>query len=264
MLGPERVEKWHRLAQRVGPRLASLTGHQVWKPDGMVFATPITMNDIDFVEICAGFYEADERHILRRHFRAADTVIEIGANIGVVSHYVLRDKLNPDGRLICVEPNPTAVASLNTNLQRSLWVSRESHSVDIVEAALVAPRVAGRLENFNMRANLSSGLETHLAPSELDGRMVAVDTVSLSGLLYDYDVQGPYSLICDAEGAEISMILEDGTALDLCEQMAIELHDPKLTGSVITPSDLLEELQDRGFTLAGQAGQTYYLSRQPV
>ena len=162
-LRPALREQWHKLAHAVGPKLAAWCDHQVKFPDGMVFDTPPGMNNPDFLAMLMGRYEAAERSVLRRHFKAADTIIEIGANIGVVTHSVIRDKLQPHGRMICVEPNPDVIPSLASNIERSLMRFASEADVSLVQAALSAPRAAGDIANFNARSGLCSGLTSHLA-----------------------------------------------------------------------------------------------------
>jgi FkbM family methyltransferase len=60
------------------------------------------------------FYEVEELAIIRRHFGAGQTFLDIGSNIGNHAIYVSKF-LNP-GSLILVEPNPEAISILRINL----------------------------------------------------------------------------------------------------------------------------------------------------
>ncbi len=252
------------LRKLAGRALATLFEHQVRYPDGLVFDTPPGMNGGDFINMMLGRHEQAELSILRGHFRTASTIVEIGSNIGVVACHALRDKLEAGGTLICVEPNPEVHSVLQRNLERTLYDLRTQPDTDfkMIMAALASPRRQHDEAEFYVRNNLSSGLAAHVAKTRRDKGTISVPLVSLGEILHANKITGPYSLICDAEGAEIQMIFEDAQALRNCTQMAIELHWPKLTGSSFVPGDLLAELGDLGFTLQAQARDTYYLSRE--
>lgn len=59
------------------------------------------------------FYEEEELEIIGRHF-SGGTFVDIGSNIG--NHAVFAGKFLGATRLVCVEPNPAALAMLEINL----------------------------------------------------------------------------------------------------------------------------------------------------
>jgi len=63
--------------------------------------------------------------------RATDTVIDIGANIGMFALWA--EPQIPHGRLICIEPNPRVLECLRLNISRN-----DLRNVDIVPIALGA------------------------------------------------------------------------------------------------------------------------------
>jgi hypothetical protein len=69
------------------------------------------------------------------------------------------------------------------------------------------------------------------------------------------------SLICDTEGGEIPMILEDAASFAGIRQMVIELHGPELTGRSETPEQMLAVLAKLGFTVGGLYDNCFYLTR---
>ena len=85
-----------------------------------------------------------------------------------------------------------------------------------------------------VRQNLASALVGQL-PSDESDTIIQVPTRSLGSLLKDHAPNGA-SMICDAEGAEIPMIVNDPKAFSQVRQIAIELHDPRFTGHPETPS----------------------------
>lgn len=240
-------------------------GHAVM-PDGRVYSTPQSLSALSYLSMFLGQYEVAERTILRTHFRDANTIVEIGSNIGVVSRVALEEKLVDGGKIICVEPNPDSHDVLIKNLERGVASARRGGKtihLNVEFSAISAPGHIGQAL-FIPRNNLSSGLVGQVETSHADKDHVRVPITCLSRLLHDHNISGGYSLICDAEGAEIPMIFKDAAALERCEQMAIELHEPSLTGSDVTPRDMVDELERQGFRLIDRQLHTYYLSRVAI
>jgi FkbM family methyltransferase len=233
-------------------------------PNGFVNTNP-QKNQSELLSLAIGKYEQDELSILRAHFLSASTIIEIGSNIGVVAGEAIETRLSSYGRMICIEPNPFAIPTLKKNLDRSL--ERQAPygrpMVDIVNAALCSPKVvAGELIDFFARPNLSSGLAGQVKPMGDELPTEKVRAISLSGILEMFNITSSYSLIIDAEGAEIPMVFQDAAALKNCTQIAIEIHSPDLTGSDKTVQDIVAELTRIGFAQRAKIGSNYYFERQ--
>jgi FkbM family methyltransferase len=230
-----------------------------------VYTSPTTATQ-SWWDLTRGRYERDERAILTKHFTVSSTIIEVGSNIGVVSRCALT-RLSPDGHLICVEPNPHAISALKKNIELSL--SREWHyanlRVTVENAALCAPtdEVAG-FQDFYARPDLSSGLVKQVKVRERESEIKTVPVTSLSSLLNKHGIDGFYSLIMDAEGAEIPLLYQDSAALRRCTQIAIELHGPSLTGQQITVEDMQRRLRVLGFEQQAQVGSNFHFVRKFV
>lgn len=92
----------------------------VFRVDGCSFSVPKGMTTIGWRGACCwkGSYEADERALIKRFVRAEDTVIEVGACLGVVScvtNQLLRDR----SKHLVVEANPFLIPSLCRNRERN-------------------------------------------------------------------------------------------------------------------------------------------------
>ncbi len=236
----------------------------VMTPHGFINTKPQT-NPSELMSLVRGRYEQDELNTLRAHFLEASIIIEIGSNIGVVASEALRTRLSQNGKIICVEPDPHAIEPLKMNLKKCLYGSEHYHTQNfaIVNAALCSPKVeSGELVDFFSRPNLSSGLVGQVRPNSGEEPTVQVRAISLSSILELYKVKSDYSLIIDAEGAEIPMIFDDADALENCTQIAIEIHSPDLTGSDKTVQDIVNELTRIGFAERAKIGSNYYFERE--
>lgn len=260
----------HKLVKRairetacLGARALNLAFSKAVTVNGDFYATPRQMNPIDYISLVLGRYERAELGMLKRHFKSAANIIEVGANIGVLTRAAFETKLESDGRLICLEPNPDSKQSLLRNVLLNRRSGPQNYTFEFLQYALCAPSNEGEAI-FIQRNNLSSGLVGQVEKNPSDTSHISVSTISLSSLLEQKNVTGRYSLICDAEGAEIPMMYEDGDALKNCDQILIELHHPDLTGQPVTPHDMLGRLKELGFHLKDQDTNTYYLNREPA
>lgn len=241
--------------------LSTAFNNHITAPDGQLFDVPPTMAANECLAIFTGSYERDEIDILRKWFRPDHTIIDIGANIGVVSRYAFLEKLADDGTYICVEPNPLARHALEINMQRSASLCPKKNYM-IIAAAVCEPDRNGKNAAFVVRQNLASALVGQL-PSDGNDTIIQVPTRSLGSLMKDHAPNGA-SMICDAEGAEIPLIVNDPETFSQIRQIAIELHEPRFTGHQETPSFLISKLWELGFGVFGRAGNAYYLTRPAI
>ncbi|MBU6234589.1 MAG: FkbM family methyltransferase [Alphaproteobacteria bacterium] len=248
-----------REAAFFGGAICAKSGFAIVATTGYVYKVPRHMNGMDYAALTLGRYEKAEIKILRDHFCKAANIIEVGANIGIVTRVAIMEKLEKEGRYLAVEPNPYALDALYGNIRMCKGATK-SKGYFVVNAALCGPEDNGKTGTLNVRPNLSSGLASHTRSGALGPETpVQVTMRSLSSLL-DRSGMESASLIIDAEGAEIDM-LADTKGLKRIDQMAIELHETSLTGREETPNDVLQNLQKQGFKVAGREANTYYLYR---
>jgi FkbM family methyltransferase len=234
----------------------------VTAPDGQVFDVPPNMNPLDRHALKHGNYESDEIGVLRQFFkRETGTIIDIGANIGVVARYAIAERLGSGGLYVCVEPNPEVHKALAANMDRAS-AAYPGHDTYIEKVAIGSPQQNGKRVHFAVRPGLGSGLTTWLKPSAHE-ITVPVPVMSLSRLMAKHLSQST-SLICDAEGGEIPIIFHDRGSLKHVRQIVIELHEPQLTGWDVTPNEMIRQLSMLGFQRRGGADRTHYFSRDPA
>ena len=181
-------------------------------PAGLVRVGTCSFRPSDEATRCrllSGQYEAPERLGTRRYIRRDIPVIEFGASLGVVSCLVNRRLKIPQNHVV-VEANPALLPILIENRDRNRC------KFEIVHGAAGAQGSTVRL--YIGSDALNSSL---LTPT---GSSVEVPAVTLGEILeaHAFDCCG---LICDIEGAELSLIrAELATFQSKVEIFIVEFH----------------------------------------
>ncbi len=252
--------KW-ALMNFAGVCLREISGHRLAAPDGQSFVIPSKMKGINCFEIAIGRYERDELDLLRRGgFHQDHTIIEIGANIGYLSRYAFLEFLASGGKYVCVEPNFLSQQALRANMEECRRLE-PNKKFEVLVAAICEPEREGRSANFLARNTLGSGLSGQVIAKKHD-TITEVSTLSLGSIMRDHAPNGA-SLICDAEGGEIPMILNDPDAFKNIRQILIELHGPEKTGRHETPAFMISKLHGMGFAVKLNVENSYLLQQSP-
>lgn len=200
-----------------------------------------------------GLYENRELRCLKRHLRPDLDVVDLGASIGVSGAHAAR-RLRPGIRYVAVEANP----ALHDLLARNLV----SHSNSVILArALDASPGAGDTVTLALGPTTdASRIEQN--PAGYDGA-VAVRRQTLSDLLRQEGLSR-FQLLCDIEGSEASLFLNDPDAFRHCELMIIELHRTYANGRWFSVADLRDLVLSLGFRIVGQEDPVYVFSRRDL
>jgi FkbM family methyltransferase len=176
--------------------------------DGCTFAIPKDQTSRRY-RACFfdGSYEAEERALIREFVRPSDTVLELGACLGIVScvtNKILADK----SRHVVVEGNPYCVPSLHRN--------RELNNCGfLVDNCAVSTQ---RDATFYLHPIYIVGGTTQRE----SGRPVRVPARSLTELDARH---GPFTaLIVDIEGAELEIFPAAPDVLARVRLVIVELH----------------------------------------
>lgn len=192
-----------------------------------------------------GFYESAEVRFVKAHLHPDLDVIEAGSSIGVVSSHIAR-VLRPGRKLICVEADHRLLSALKTNLGRNA-----SHlATRVVHGALLS---AGDQNP----AFLLHGERTTDGQVVRTGTGTRIPAIHLRDLRKEHAIDS-YTLVCDIEGAEGSLI--DGTTTELtgCRALIVELH----ACPAGTPDYLCGELVSRhSFRLVARYGNVCVFQR---
>lgn len=206
--------------------------------------------------VLRGSYETEELELVRRHVRAGDTVLDIGANIGFFT-VNLAAMVGDRGKVYAFEPSPRVAGLLESSVHENGFDGR----VEVARAA-VAER-PGRLDLFlgHDPLNLSgSYLVRTAAPPEDPGEVLAVPVVQLDA----EPLRRPVAFIkIDVEGAE-PLALRGGERLLREDRPTIlaELNPRQLARVArSSPADFLAEMDGLGYACRTLAGQPVHPAR---
>lgn len=195
-----------------------------------------TMDDTTIASLFFGTYESAELILLKKHFGGSSTVIELGSSQGVVAAHVAA-KLAPGARMICVEPN----AALIPSIIALVAASNPDVALHVEQAALADAGVTEVAMDFG-DANAA-----HVVEQSTSESTPGVPTTTLSEVISRHGVT-EYSLVCDIEGSEASLLFDDEGALAGCRELLIELHPTRHDGVSHSPDALGLRLRDLGFS----------------
>lgn len=192
------------------------------------------------IGILRGKYEADELDLVRRHVRAGDTVLDIGANIGFFT-VNLAALVGDRGKVYAFEPS-LRVAGL---LERSVSENGFGDRVELKRAA-VADR-PGRLGLFvgHDTLNLSGSYLVRYKDSR-DGEILEVPGVQLDA----EPLRRPVSFIkIDIEGAEPLALRGARTLLQEDRPTILAEINPSQLARVAgcSPAEFLAEMEGLGY-----------------
>jgi FkbM family methyltransferase len=196
-----------------------------------------------------GMSESAEHRFIKAYLQPNLPVIELGSSIGAISS-AIAGKLDRGQWLKCVEANPFLIPQLRKNLDRNA-----SHlSAEIIHAAVC-------YEGETVRFGISTNNLTSSIPADPGAHTTTVPAVTLRALLAHGD-RGPYQLVADIEGAEITFLLHDAESLRSCQVMVLELHNTESNGLSYTPNDLQHLIESLGFRIAARYGSVVACRRR--
>lgn len=193
--------------------------------------------------------------------RADDTVIDVGANIGMFALWT--EPQIPGGRLICVEPNPSALECLRINVSQNelrnivivpAAAGNENGTMELIchpgwealahSASVEAPWFyttsrMGRLVRWLLRGSLRQ------ADQAVAAKSLVVQQIPLSCIMDEYDVTRVNLLKIDCEGSEYEVLRSlDASHWARIDRVVIEYHD---FGDDRNHCELIEILHNNGF-----------------
>lgn len=195
-----------------------------------------------------GFYEGAEMRLLSTHLPQNIEVVEVGASLGIVSS-TIASLLNPGVSLTCVEANTHLVKYIEQNIKRYT----RTVNTKVVNAA--AAPVSGNKVNIKISKN---NTESSIAnQTQFAGNFAEVETIRVGDI-----AANEFTLVCDIEGYEIELILNDATSFNKCTHLFIELHQTKHNNKLYTVDDLKNLIiKNLGFALKVKDGNVFYFTK---
>jgi len=194
-----------------------------------------------------GIYEMDEIKFVKKYLVESEDVVELGSSIGVTGSII--SSIQTTGKYISVEANP---ALINAN-RNNIALNRKTDYVLLNNA----------VDYSNKSISFSNG------ESSLSGRVdrngsnasnVSVETITLNEICDTYNLDN-FTLVSDIEGAEITILLNDKSALNKCGKMIIELHDTEYNGKIYLIQDMVSLIINYNFNVLDQSGSVFVFQK---
>ena len=171
--------------------------------------------------------------------KKANTIIDVGANIGVATAYF--KKHFPNAEVIAIEPDSKSFKALQKNISLNKLTQ-----VSVINAA-VTPKFGKTLFYGQVSPKESDARGNSILSSwglqRKNSTVTQVDAIQLSSL-----INKPISLLkIDIEGAEMMVIEEIAQKLHLVENIFIEYHGGIVTNKFNDLNKILLVLKNAGF-----------------
>lgn len=191
-------------------------------------------------------YEDGEARGVVALLRKGQDVIELGGCFGFISALVRR-QIGPDARHVIVEANPRLVpiCRMNATLEAA------SDRTTVVEAAV--DHSGAKTVRFATPRNAHNGHVGSGGPGH------DVPTTTLAALAAT--LPGRFALVCDIEGAELSLFRNEAWVLDRIDSLILETHPHLFPGREKDETELLNTLLNAGFAIAGRVDNVFWFSR---
>jgi len=179
-------------------------------------------------------YEADERRLVQKYILPEDSVLELGACLGILS-CITNKLLHDPARHVVVEANPYCLPAIHHNRNRN-------RAAFLVEHCAVSNQTEVTFY-INPTHITSSGVGHYSEmPVRLPGRSLKELTAR----------HGPFSaLIMDIEGSELELLESSAETLRSFRLIILELHEAAIGAEGVNRCRAI--LQQAGFTMAGQS-----------
>jgi FkbM family methyltransferase len=197
-----------------------------------------------------GGYERAERKLLSMLIREGDSVIELGASLGIVTT-LLAKKAGSSGRVVAVEPNHL----LRPHFERQL-------TVNAVTATLI-PALACPLWEETVPEDIArlrfTALENSLSGRAAGGSGENLPWLTLREVAARAGIEIPNALVIDVEGGEQVWCDHAPGFPDAVRTVIVEVH-PHLIGEE-KAARCVQALVREGFALAAFTGTVFGLAR---
>ncbi len=215
--------------------------------DGCTFSLKHVPNTPMKLALLEGTYEGFERQAVLQYVNQEQPVIELGGCIGVVACITNRRLKRPRLHVV-VEANPHAIPLLEENRRRNHC------EFEILNAAIAYGQ-----------SSVTFSPVTDWWGNSLErkdrGTTVTVCTISLGDIVRERKFDS-FTLICDIEGHEYDLLLNEAYVLQHAETIILETH-ARLIGEPRT-SEILDRLEKLGFRVVDQESFVVVMKRSAI
>jgi len=180
--------------------------------------------------------------ILKKIIHHGDTVIDIGANIGIFTLF-FRKLVGDEGMIYSFEPNPTAFSILNKNINENNLTNVK------IENKAVADK------NGKVSFTISSSITaSRITENHKDG--ISVDCVSLDEYFTENKMKKINFIKIDTEGYDLIVLKGMTKIMQLHSELKImvEYNTGLLQKAGVQPKDLLKFLHQQNFKIYDMGG----------
>lgn len=232
----------------MGKLIRSFYGRQIPYNGAQIYCPTEFINDRSVAQLFFRVYEKQEYRFVNQYLLPNLPVVELGSSIGVISIQILNKGNRP---IHLIEANPFLLDILRQNIEANVKQKGEYF-----------------IHNLAIHPSSTEGLFFKKGKSNITGRLtneatadaIKVPTISLSAFLKREQIDG-FILVCDIEGAELPLLLEDGDALKNCHQLIIETHRSTYKATTFNAADYSAIIQELGFTEIQKHGRNYIFNK---
>ncbi len=236
---------WQRIDLHL--RLLASRGIESVTLDGCTFNLKQIPNSPMKLVLLGGEYESFERRAVLQYVDPAQPVIELGGCIGVVA--CITNRLLKDAKShVVVEANPEVVPLLEESK-----LSNQCE-FEVVNAAITYDQP---FATFSPSRDLWSN-----SISQKDrGTIVTVPATRLHDIVKSRNFNS-FTLICDIEGHEYDLVLNEADVLQRADTIILETH-ARIIGEAKT-AQMLDRLKEIGFRMIDQESIVIVMKRLQV
>jgi FkbM family methyltransferase len=223
--------------------------HREYHTEGMKFRLPFSMMPMGFrSRFLFDAYEAGERQLCKKYLSNKDTVLELGACLGIVS-CVCNKILSPyeTARHVVVEANPKLIPWIEKN-------RTQNHCSFAIEHGMLSKSSNG---DFRIEQFIVSG-----SAHTTTGHLIKVPVFTLDDICEKYAFT-PNTIVMDIEGGEIDFLVENVDWIrhnSYFTKLIVEIH-PFIVGDSAV-EQFHAQLQKLGFVNVESVGSVEAWDRQ--
>lgn len=192
-------------------------------------------------------YEEGEVELCRKALKHGHNVLELGGSVGVVSA-LIRSIIGPNAMHVIVEADHelSKVCLANAN------AGANQGRVKVINAAI---DYTGRKS-----VNFESGHNSHTGKVSDENSGTHVQAITASECLDAFNGKS-FALVCDIEGAEVSLLENDGRLFERCHTIIMETHPNFYQSGDDEVLKIEAQLKGLGYSFVDRVGDVVLYAR---